>query len=345
MLNTYSEWYLIDDPEKDYSKTNAEYHQGLARAMNHGYESYRNGRNALLIFTRIYDVELRKNSRDLLIDALEDNPHMMDVWMKLIHDVTGSDELPLEGQNVVERIPKKCPRFDHTRREKLEKLLHEQLSSYQQMYLEVLLRLLSPPTCCSIDEAKYMKTLNTAWNDKKKDKDVRGYIFDAYVSCISKSVGMHEILKLIKDEVLAEPTLLGIDSFKELMSTLSSILDTANEKKVDEEKDNLTRFFATVCDVFPRIYVTISAWIITPHYRICTETRLKFLQTFVPDQFKIVFEEWAALEGKSSKSSVIWNEYFLKGWLKGKAEDIVPLLVGVKESVDNRLIREIKGNL
>lgn len=344
MLNTYSAWYLIDDSEKDYVKTNAEYHQGLARAMNHGYESYRNGRNALLIFSRIYDAELRHNSRDLLIDALGGNPHMMDVWMKLINDVTGSEEIPVEGKNVIERIPTKCPRFDGIPIDKVEKLLHEHLSLYKQMYLEVLLRLISPPTCCSVDEPKYMKTLKTAWNDGKKDKAIRGYLLDAYVICISKSVSIQEILNLIEDEALAETGLPEIDSFTELMNTLLSILDTANEREVEKEKENLTNFFARVCDLFPRFHVTATAWIIATYYRVCTETRLNFLERFVPDQFKIMFEEWTVLQDKSAKSTKTWNKYFLKRWLDGRTGDIVPLLVGVKESVDNGLIREMKGN-
>ena len=344
MLNTYSEWYLVDDSKKDYTKINAEYHLGLTRAMNHGYESYRNGRNALLIFTRIYDAELRQNSRDLLVEALEGNPHMMDVWMQLINDVTGSEEIPREGQNVVDIVPTKCPHFDDTHRENLEKLLHEYLSSYLQMYLEVLLRLLSPPTCCSVDKPQYMKILATAWNDRKENQNIKGYLFDAYVSCISKSVGIQEILNLIENEVFADTALPQLDSFTALMNTLSSILDTANVRKVEAEKKNLTSFFTRVCDVFPRFHVTASAWVIAPHYRLCTETQLKFLETFVPEQFKIVFEEWTVLHDKSAKSSKIWNKYFLKGWLYGRTGDIVPLLVGVKESVDSGLIRETKGN-
>ncbi len=343
MLNTYSEWYLVDDTALDYLKINAEYHQGLTRAMNHGYESYRNGRIALLIFSRIYDAELRRSSRDLLVKALEGNPHMMDVWIKLIQDVTGSDALPIEGQNVVDRIPQKCPILDGSHRDKLETLLHEGIGSYLQMYLEILLRLISPPTCCSVDQPKYLKTLKTAWNNRKEKKEVRAYLFDAYISCISKSSSIQEILNLIKHEVLSETKLPELDSFTELLKILSSILESTDESKVKEQQNNLIDFFTAVCDDFPRFHVTASAWVIAPHYRACVETQLNFLETYVPDGYKNVFDDWIVLSDESSKSAKTWNEYYLKGFLYGRTSDIIPLLVGVKESVDGGLTRQIKG--
>ncbi len=343
MLNTYSAWYLVDDNVLDYLKVNAEYHQGLTRAMNHGYESYRNGRIALLIFSRTYDAELRRNSRDMLVEALEGNPHMMDVWMKLIHDVTGSDALPIERENVIERIPPKCPNFDDSLRDKLEALLHEHIGSYLQMYLEILLRLISPPTCCSADQPKYLKTLRTAWNNRKEKKEVRAYLFDAYISCISKSSSLQEILNLIKQEVLSETKLPELDSFTELLKILSSILESTDGSKVKEQQNNLIDLFTTVCDVFPRFHVTASAWVIAPHYRACVETQLNFLETHVPDRYKSVFDDWIVLGDESAKSAKTWNEYYLKGWLYGRTGDFIPLLVGVKESVDGGLIHQIKG--
>jgi hypothetical protein len=343
MLNTYSEWYLVDDPGMTIKKINAEYHQALPRAMNHGYQSYRNGRIALLIFSRIYDNELRHRARYLLVEALEANPHMMDVWMKLIHDVTGGNALPIESQNVMKRIPQKCPSVDNAHREKLEVIFHEHITFYHQMYLEILLRLLSPPVCCSADQPKYLKTLKTAWNKKKQRQDVRVYLFDAYLSCISKDSSIDEILGLIKQEVLSESKLPELNSFTELFSTLSTIIDSTDEKDVQEHKKNLIDFFTTICDVFPRFHVTASAWVVAPHYRICLEAQLNFLQTYVPEQYRSVYERWAALNDESAKSARTWNEYYLKGWLYGRTGDIVPLLVGVKESINGRLIRVMKG--
>ena len=343
MLNTYSVWYLVDDPRMTLQKINAEYHQALPRAMNHGYQSYRNGRVALLIFSRIYDTELRHNARDLLVEALEGNPYMMDVWMKLIHDVTGSYDLPTEGQNVVKRIPQKCPRVDDSRRQKLEVIFHEHVTFYNQMYLEILLRLLSPPTCCSADQPKYLKTLRTAWSNKKQRQDVRAYLFDAYLSCISKSSSIQEILSFIRNEVLFETKLPELDPFKEVFNTLASILDSKNEKEVEEQQHKLIDFFTTVCDVFPRFHVTASAWVIGPHYRVCMEAQLNFLQIYVPERYESVYNGWAVLNDESAKSTRTWNEYHLKGWLDGRSGDIVPLLVGVKESIDGALVQEVQG--
>ena len=344
MLNTYSEWYLIDDNSIFFTKINAEYHQGLTHAMNHGYESYRNGRIALLIFSRIYDAELRHNSRGLLVEALEGNPHMMDVWMKIIHDVTGSDYIPREGQNVVERIPTECPHFDDSQRSKLEALLHQHLSSYMQMYLEVLLRLISPPSCCSVDQPKYLNTLSRAWTSKKQKVELKEYIFDAYVSCISKSASIEEIVSLIKQQVLFETELPEVDAFAELFHILSSIINSKDSKDVLEQQSNLITFFTTVCGSLPRFHVTASAWVIAPHYRACVEAQLDFLKAYVPKLFENVFKQWTVLSSDESvKSAKIWNEYYLKGWLYGRSGDIIPLLVGVKESYNGGLIREIKG--
>ena len=160
IMNTYAVWQLPNSVMTPGRKLNAEYHQGLARAMNHGYESYRKGRIALLVFSRIYDDALRQNSRDLLVEALEGNPHMMDVWMKLIHDVTGSNDIPIEGQNILKRIPSMCPQgLNHVLRNRIEVLVKGHLSSYQQMYLEVMLRLLAPPSCCSLTQPMYLDIL------------------------------------------------------------------------------------------------------------------------------------------------------------------------------------------
>ena len=344
-MNTYAVWQLNDNAMVLGRKINAEYHKGLVNAMNHGYWSYRNGRIALLIFSRIYDVKLRQNSRELLVEALEGNPHMMDVWMKLIHDVTGSNDLPVEGKNVFKRIPSKCPQgLDRSLRNRLQVLVDKHLSSYMQMYLEVLLRLISPPTCCSVDQPIFLNTLRSAWKSEKREL-VREYLFDGYVSCASTSASISEFVGIIQQHVIFGITtkLPELDTFLELLNSLSSLINSRSDKEVQDNKSVLLDFFTTVCDVFPRFHVTASAWVIAPHYRACVQSQLNFLQTYEPALHQNVFSEWNKIQDKSAKSKAVWNANHLKGWLYGRTGDIIPLLVGVKESIDGALIREIKG--
>ena len=344
-MNTYAMWQLTDDAIKSGQKINAEYHHGLTRAMSHGHESYRNGRIALLIFARIYDAELRQNSRDLLVEALEGNPHMMDIWMKLIHDVTGSNDIPVESQNVFKRIPSQCAQgFDDSLRNRVEVLVKEHLTSYMQMYLEVLLRLLAPPSCCSIDQPVYLDILRSSWKNEKREL-VKEYLFDAYVSCASKSAGIPEFVGIVQQHVVSpiNTKLLELDTFSELLNSLSTLLNSRNATEVEENQSLLLGFFTAVCDVLPRFHVTASAWVIAPHYRTCVEAQLRFLETYVPELYENVFDEWSTLQDKSAKPKDIWNEFFMKDWLYGRSGDIIPLLVGVKESVGGGLIREIKG--
>ena len=345
MLNTYAIWALIDDYDMAAPKINAEYHYGLTLAMNHGYDSYRSGRIALLIFSRIYDSGLRQNARKILVKALENNPHMMDVWMKLIHDVTKSTDIPVEGQNIIKRIPDKCPNFDDSYRERLEVLLHKHIKSYEQMYLEILLRLLSPPSCCSINQPKYLKTLKTAWIDRNQNQALRGYLFDAYLSCITKSSSIEEILNLIEREILSTNILPELDSFKELLNTLSLVLESKSNEEIEDHKTNLTDFFVTLCDVFPRIQVTASTWVIAPHYRACKEMQLEILNSLGSEQCKIVSDDWIVLNEMSDKTTKTWNKFYLNGLLYGRTGDIIPLLVGVKKSVGNGLIHETAGTV
>ena len=344
-MNTYAVWQLTDDARKFGSKINAEYHQGLTRAMNHGYDSYRNGRIALLIFSRIYDGNLRQNSRDLLVTALEGNPHMMDVWMKLIHDVTGSNDLPIEGKNILKRIPSKCPQgLDGSLRDRVTTLVKNNLSSYIQMYLEVLLRLLAPPSCCSVDQQKYLDILRTSWQNEKRGL-VRGYLFDSYVSCASVSASISEFVGIIQQHVFSQikTNLPEIDTFSGMLNSLSTMLKSRSNEEVQKNRKLLLDFFNGACDVFPRFHVTASAWVIAPHYRACVDAQLTFLQTHVPELHQSVFDKWSMLQDKTAKPTEVWNEFFVEGWLYGRTGDIIPLLVGVKQSDNGGLIREIKG--
>ena len=344
-MNTYAVWQLTDDARKFGSKINAEYHQGLTRAMNHGYDSYRNGRIALLIFSRIYDATLRQDSRDLLVKALEGNPHMMDVWMKLIHDVTGSIDLPIEGKNILKRIPSKCPQgLNDLLRDRVQVLVKEHLSSYVQMYLEVLLRLLAPPSCCAVDQPKYLDTLRTSWENEKRAL-AKGYLFDTYVSCASVSASISEFVGIIQQHVSSQANkhLLEINTFSELLNSLSKMLKSRSDKEVQKNRKLLLDFYNGVCDLFPRFHVTASAWVIAPHYRACVEAHLTFLQADVPELYQNVFDKWSILQDKTEKPTETWNAFSVKGWLYGRTGDIIPLLVGVKLSVDGGLIREIKG--
>ncbi len=231
-MNTYAVWKLIHDQNIPEPKVNAEYHNGLANAMNYGYESYRNGRIALLIFSRIYDAELRQNSRDLLVEALEGNPHMMDVWMKLIHDVTGSDALPIESDNVFARIPEKCPdNFDDSLRNRLIVIIDKHLNKYMQMYIEVLLRLISPPVCCSNDQPKYLEILRSAWRNEQREGP-KEYLYDGYVSCASKSASVSEVVRIIQDQIVSKTILLELDVFSELLRTILSIANIQGRSKI-----------------------------------------------------------------------------------------------------------------
>lgn len=344
-MNTYAVWQLTDDARKFGTKINAEYHQGLTRAINHGYDSYRNGRIALLIFSRIYDAKLRQNSRDLLVAALEGNPHMMDVWMKLIHDVTGSNDLPIEGKNILKRIPSKCPQgLDESLRNRVIVLLKQHLNSYIQMYLEVLLRLLAPPSCCSVDQPKYLDILRTSWQNEKREL-VRGYLFDNYVSCASTSASISEFVGIIQQHVFSQinTNLPEINTFSEMLNSLSKMLKSRGNEQVQKNRKLLLDFFNGACNAFPRFHVTASAWVISPHYRACVQTQLMFLQTYVPELYQSIFDKWSILQDKTAKSTEVWNEFFVKGWLYGRTGDIIPLLVGVKQSINGGLIHEIKG--
>ena len=344
-MRTYAVWELIDNVNSPELKVNAEYHQALARAMNHGYESYRNGRISLLIFSRIYDSTLRQNSRDLLVEALEGNPHMMDVWMKLIHDITGSDALPIESDNVFTRIPKRCPsNFDRSLRNRLKLIVDEHLSNYMQLYIEVLLRLIAPPSCCSFDEPYHLETLRSAWSKEEREL-VKEYLYDGYVSCASKSASILEIIEIIQDKILLEGKSLELDVLSELLQIVISIATTRDDASEEKNKNLLINFF-TVCDVFPRFHVTASAWAIATHHRACAEARREFLFRLADQSLlENSVSQWNQLQNTSAKSTDTWNEYYLKGWLSGRTGDIIPLLVGVKESIDGGLIRTIKGRL
>ena len=343
IMNTYAVWDLVDNQHFPEPKLNAEYHKGLANAMNHGYESYRNGRIALLIFSRIYDAELRQNSRDLLVQALEGNPHMMDIWMKLIHDITGNNALPIERENVFTRIPEKCPKnFHDSLRNRLIVIVNKHLNKYMQMYVEVLFRLISPPTCCSKGQPKYLTILRSAWSNEQREL-VKEYLFDGYVSCASKSASIREVVKTIQETIVSKAALLELDVLSELLRTIQSIA-SREDAKVEENKRILIDFFTAVCDVFPRFHVTASAWVIGAHYLACVEMQLEFLNNHTEGSlFQTVFVAWTKLQDYSTKPTKTWNEYYLKNWLYGRTGDIIPLLVGVKESVDGGLIREIKG--
>ena len=343
IMNTYAMWQLTDDALNFGQKLNAEYHKGLTLAMNHGYESYRKGRIALLVFSRIYDTQLRRNSRDLLVDALEGNPHMMDVWMKLIHDVTGSNALPV-AQSIFKRIPSKCPQgLDDSLRNRVEVLVKEHLSSYMQMYLEVLLRLLAPPSCCSITQSKYLDILRSSWKNENREL-VREYLFDAYVSCASKSASIPEFVGIVQQHVFSQinTKLPELDTFSELLNSLFTLLNSRSDMEIQENESVLLGFF-TGCDILPRFHVTASAWVIAPLYQACVEAQLKFLKTYVPLLYQSLLNEWSTLQDNSAKSKETWNEFFMKGWLYGRTGDIIPLLVGVKESIDGGLIHEVKG--
>ncbi|XP_028401385.1 uncharacterized protein LOC114524491 isoform X2 [Dendronephthya gigantea] len=347
IMNTYAVWHLSDDARESGWKINAEYHQGLTRAMNHGYKSYRDGRIALLIFSRIYDAKLRRNSRELLVEALEGNPHMMDVWMKLIHDVTKRNGLPVEGVNILKRIPSKCPQgLDESFRSRLIVLVEKHLSSYMQMYLEVLLRLLAPPSCCSIDKPMYLDILRSAWKNEKRSL-VKEYLFDGYASCASKSASIPEFAGIVQHQVFSkiETKLPELNAFTGLLNSLSSLLIMKGDVEVEKSKSLLVDFFATVCEVFPRFRVTESAWVVAPHYRACVKAQLEFLKKYANDSYQVVLNNWILLQDKSAKKKETWNEYFIKDWLQGRTGDIIPLLVGVKESVDGGLIHEIKVNI
>ena len=345
IMNTYAVWKLIDNQNSPEPKLNAEYHMGLANAMNHGCESYRNGRIALLIFSRIYDRQLRQDSHDLLVEALEGNPHMMDVWMKLIHDVTGSNALPIESNNVFTRIPAKCPdNFDDSLRNRLIAIVNEHLNKYMQMYIEVLFRLISPPTCCTHAQPKYLENLRSAWKNEQRPL-VKEYLLEGYVSCASKSASIREVVGIIQQKIVTNGELLELDVFLELLRTIQSIATSRKDAKVEENRNILNNFFTIVCDVFQRFHVTASAWVIAAHYRTCVEAQLEFLRSQNDKTFENVFIAWTKIQDNSARTTKTWNEYFLKDWLYGRTGDIIPLLVGVKESVDGGLILERKGKL
>ena len=121
------------------------------------------------------------------------------------------------------------------------------------------------------------------------------------------------------------------------------LLSSRSDIEVQENQSSLLDLYSTVCNVLPRFHVTTRAWVVAPHYRACIESQLMFLKKYVPELYQTTFDEWTILQDKSAKSKKIWNELFIKEMLYGRTGDIIPLLVGVKESVDGGLIREVKG--
>ena len=348
MMNTYAVWYLTDDAMKDKPKINAEFHKGLANAMNHGYEYYRNGRIALLLYSRIYNITMRHESRDILVEALENNPHMMDIWMKIIHDVTGSNVFPQEGQTVFQRLPHKClQHLTDSQWNRLSVLFNKYIKSYMQMYLEVLFRLIAPPSCCSEQNPKYLDFLSAELNrGETKDTVTNDYLFDAYLLCAAKSSEITEFVNMIQKRMIYNTSanmIPELETFTEILRTLETLIQSKGQDEVQKHNMTVIQFYEITCDTFPRIHVTRSAWIVFPQYRECVKAQLKFLDTYSPSKHEMVLDEWNSLQNDSKKEIQFWIDKFLKGWLYGRSGDIVRLLVGVRGSINGGLIVEVKG--
>ena len=89
---TFAQWYFDENPRaalrfRDlYDWAGAEYHLGLALAMNHGLQSYMDTRIAANIFTVLPDGERQTIGVQLLKNALAGNPFNPEIWYRLARE-------------------------------------------------------------------------------------------------------------------------------------------------------------------------------------------------------------------------------------------------------------------
>ena len=145
-----------------------------------------------------------------MIKALEENPHMMDIWMKLIHDISGNRKTPqfsgTKRKTVLRRLPGKCPgHFTKHQHDRLLILMKKHLSNgyYTQMYLEVLLRLIAPPSCCAGSKPQYLNILKKALNVATRQRSiVEKQLFFGYAMCAGTSGTVRDFLTIITPRLL-----------------------------------------------------------------------------------------------------------------------------------------------
>ena len=211
--------------------------------------------------------------------------------MKLIHDISGNRYIPVEGQNVLRRLPSKCPEhFPKAHRDRLLDLVRKHLSSYTQMYLDVLLRLIAPPSCCTRDQLQYLNILKEALS-KEPREIVKNYLFEGYAMCAAKSSTVEEFLNIMEPRALkmiAANNDEEMKAFSDIIDSIGDFVWARDKTDILQSSTALKNFFASICDALPRLQVTSSAWVVRKQYQQCVDLQLRFLKQFLPGHYPAV---------------------------------------------------------